>query len=293
MHKKILVTGGAGFVGSHLCEALTALGHNVTSIDNYFTGSPDNHVPGVSYIRGTTDSMRMDAMPRFDLVYHLGEYSRVEQSFDDINLVHRYNVNGTFRLLQAARNWGAKIIYAGSSTKFADEHDGYTISPYAFFKKQNTELVKQFCEWYHLDYAITYFYNVYGPREISEGKYATLIAKYMDRFDKGLPLQVVAPGTQKRNFTHIADIVQALILIGIDGKGDEYGIGHPDSYTVQEVAEMFNAPIEMLPPRPGNRMSAPVITNKTKSLGWEPEHNLETYIKDFLFAIPPAMKLYK
>lgn len=293
MRKNILVTGGAGFVGSHLCEALAVQGHNVTSIDNYFTGSPKNHVPGVTYIRGTTDSMRLETLPRFDLVYHLGEYSRVEQSFDDISLVHRYNVNGTFALLQAVRNWGAKIIYSGSSTKFADADPDYMISPYAFWKKQNTELVQQYCEWFHLDYAITYFYNVYGPREISEGKYATLIAKYMDRFDKGLPLQVVTPGTQKRNFTHVADIVQALILIGLKGSGDEYGIGHPDAYTVQEVAQMFRAPIEMLPPRQGNRMSAPVITSKTRALGWEPKHDLETYINDFLFATPPALELYK
>jgi UDP-glucose 4-epimerase len=293
MRKNILVTGGAGFVGSHLCEALVAQGHSVTSIDNYFTGSAKNHVPGVTYVKGTTDSMRLEELPRFDIVYHLGEYSRVEQSFDDINLVHRYNINGTFRLLQAARNWGSKIIYAGSSTKFADDDKDYMISPYAFFKKQNTELVKQFCEWYHLDFAITYFYNVYGPREIREGKYATLIAKYMDRYEKGLPLQVVAPGTQKRNFTHIADIVQALILIGINGHGDEYGIGHPESFTIQEVAEMFQAPVEMLPPRKGNRMSAPVLTSKTRALGWEPEHNLREYVSDFLFAKGQDEKLYK
>jgi len=281
MAKTILITGGAGFVGSHLAEALVRQGHRVLSYDNYFTGSEDNHVPGVDYIIGSTQYLNPKSWgwPKPDLVYHLGEYSRVEQSFDDIELVHDFNINGTFNVLQAVREWGCKLVYAGSSTKFAGENDpNYVMSPYAWSKAKNTELVKKFSEWYGIDFAITYFYNVYGPREIQDGKYSTLIAKYAKLTKENKPLPVVFPGTQERNFTHVKDIVNALLLIGEHGSGDEYGIGHPDAYTVLEVAEMFDGEIEIMPARRGNRMAAPVITEKTRALGWEPLNNLKDYI---------------
>jgi len=277
---KILVTGGAGFVGSHLCERLFGLGHDVTSLDNYFTGSTANHISGVNYISGSTEHINDIFRTRqFDLVYHLGEYSRVEQSFDDIDLVWQYNKLGTYEVLKYVGKTGAKLLYAGSSTKYADQTPDYIPSPYAWSKASNTELVKQYAQWYNLDYAITYFYNVYGKREIKEGKYATLIAKYktLAKHNKSLP--VVMPGTQKRNFTHIDDIVDALILIGKNGSGDEYGIGNPKDFSILEVAELFGQPIEHLPERKGNRMSASVLTTKTEALGWKPQRNLVDYIE--------------
>jgi UDP-glucose 4-epimerase len=275
----ILVTGGAGFVGSHLCERLRDLGHEVTSLDNYFTGSILNHLPGVNYVHGSTEQI-LDVFRsrKFDLVYHLGEYSRVEQSFDDMEYVWNFNKVGTYEVLKYIRKSGAKLVYSGSSTKFADEHEGYIQSPYAWSKASNTELVKQYSQWYDIDYAITYFYNVYGKREIKEGKYATLIAKYKMYSKEGKPLPVVLPGNQKRNFTHIDDIVNALILIGETGHGDEYGIGSPQEFTVLEVAKLFGVSIEFLEPRKGNRMSAQVITEKTRKLGWEPKNELAKYI---------------
>lgn len=279
MAKTILVTGGAGFVGSHLAEALSQQGHQVISYDNYFTGSENNHVPGVEYIKGSTEYLDVDSIPKPDLVYHLGEYSRVEQSFDDIELVHQYNIDGTFKVLQAVREWGCKLVYSGSSTKFVDDADkGYVMSPYAWSKAKNTELVTKYSEWYGIDFAITYFYNVYGPREIQDGKYSTLIAKYAKLMKDGKKMPVVLPGTQKRNFTHVNDIVNALLLIGEIGKGDEYGIGHSDAYSVLEVAKMFGGEIEILPPRRGNRMEAKVLSEKTRALGWSPKYNLKDYI---------------
>jgi UDP-glucose 4-epimerase len=277
---KILVTGGAGFVGSHLCERLVSLGHEVTSLDNYFTGSRDNHVDGVTYIKGETIDINSISISDHQIVYHLGEYSRVEQSFDDLDLVWRFNKLGTYEVLQYIRNTGAKLIYSGSSTKFADVTDGYIPSPYTWSKASNTELVKQYAEWFGIDYAITYFYNVYGKREIKEGKYATLIAKYKTLAAAGQPLPVVLPGTQKRNFTHIDDIVDALVLIGEYGHGDEYGIGSPEAFTVLEVAELFGLPIEHLEPRKGNRMSAKVLTDNTANLGWSARRDLKTYINN-------------
>ena len=132
--------------------------------------------------------------------------------------------------------------------------------------------------WYNVPYAITYFYNVYGSREIQTGKYATLIALFKEKMQKGEPLSVVSPGTQKRNFTHIDDIIDALVLVGEFGYGDEFGIGSDEAYTILEVAQMFGGKIEMLPERRGNRMSAEVISDKTKALGWNPQKRLSEYI---------------
>lgn len=277
---KILVTGGAGFVGSHLSERLVSLDHDVTSLDNYFTGSVDNHVRGVKYVTGSTEDIHKIPQlmhEKFDYVFHLGEYSRVEQSFEDFDLVWKYNILGTKEVLRFAKYNGAKLIYSGSSTKFV-KHDGYVASPYAWSKASNTEFVKQFCTWHDMDYAITYFYNVYGKREIKDGKYATLIAKYKNLMIQKKRLPIVLPGTQQRNFTHIDDIVDALILIGFNGHGDEYGIGNPKAYSVQEVAEIFGGPVDYLPERRGNRMSADVLAEKTIALGWKPQRDLTKYI---------------
>ena len=277
---KILVTGGAGFVGSHLCERLTKDTNNkVYSLDNYFTGSEANHVPNVTYIKGDTSDIAslVDFVP--DMVYHLGEYSRVEQSFDDIEKVWNYNKDGIFAVLQFVRKAGCKILYAGSSTKFGDGGLGRSASPYAWTKATNTELVMNYGDWFNVPYAITYFYNVYGEREIQTGRYATLIALFKEKMKNKEKLTIVSPGTQKRNFTHIDDIIDGLVLVGENGYGDEFGIGSPESFTVLEVAELFGGEIQMLPERKGNRMTADVMTDKTKALGWSPKSTLADYIE--------------
>jgi len=280
--KKILVTGGAGFVGSHLCESLVKEGNKVYSLDNYFTGSIDNHVDKVDYIKGNTNQIDEKVTVTPDIIYHLGEYSRVEQSFDDIKLVHESNTQGTFKVLEFARRNSCKIVYAGSSTKFGDGGLARNASPYAYSKASNTELVKNYGAWFNIPYAVTYFYNVYGPREIRTGKYATLIALFKEKIKNKELLTVVSPGTQKRNFTHVNDIVKALILIGKKGYGDDFGIGSDESYSVLEVANLFGGIIEMLPERKGNRMTSEIITEKTRLLGWKPEKKLEEYITSFL-----------
>jgi len=281
MKKKILVTGGAGFVGSHLCERLAKNpNYEVYSLDNYFTGSESNHVENVTYIKG--DTKDIDKLVNFnpDMVYHLGEYSRVEQSFDDMEKVWEYNKDGIFRVLEFVRKAGCKILYAGSSTKFGDGGLGRSASPYAWTKASNTELVENYGAWYNVPYAITYFYNVYGPREIQTGKYATLIALFKEKMKNNEALTIVRPGTQKRNFTHIDDIVDGLILVGENGYGDEFGIGSEEAFSIKEVAELYGGKIEMLPERRGNRMTAEVISDKTKALGWEPKRKLKDYIEE-------------
>jgi UDP-glucose 4-epimerase len=281
---KILVTGGAGFVGSNLCTRLVQLGHKVVSVDNYFTGSVNNHVDGVTYYGennelNTMNISILDFVPEY--IYHLGEYSRVEQSFDDFDKVWEYNVQGTIEVIKFAKKHNAKLIYAGSSTKFGSD-GGANSSPYAFTKSTNTQLVQNFAEWYGLDYAITYFYNVYGKNEIADGPYSTLIAKFNTMRKQGKALTVVSPGTQERNFTHVDDIVDGLILVGFNGQGDGYGIGSPETFTVLDVAQMFKSEIEFLPARKGNRMSAEVITEKTRELGWVPRHHLRDFIEELI-----------
>lgn len=277
--KKILVTGGAGFIGSHLCERLSEDDDNeVYSLDNYFTGSRSNHVEKVTYITGNTSDIAklVDFTP--EIVYHLGEYSRVEQSFDDIATVWTSNKDGIFAVLEFVRKANCKILYAGSSTKFGDGGLGRTASPYAWTKASNSELVINYGNWFEVPYAITYFYNVYGDREIASGKYATLIALFAEKMKAGKPLSIVSPGTQRRNFTHIDDIVDGLVLVGNYGYGDGFGIGNEESFSILEVAELFGGKVEMLPERKGNRITAEVFTDKLRSLGWSPKNSLQDYI---------------
>ncbi|MDP2850902.1 MAG: NAD-dependent epimerase/dehydratase family protein [Sulfuricurvum sp.] len=280
MRKQILVTGGAGFVGSHLCERLSKNpNYEVYSLDNYFTGSETNHVPNVTYIKGETAQISELITFNPDMVYHLGEYSRVEQSFDDIEKVWRYNKDGIFAVLEFVRKVGCKILYAGSSTKFGDGGLGRSASPYAWTKATNTELVMNYGTWFNVPYAITYFYNVYGSREIQSGKYATLIALFKEKMKNSEPLTIVSPGIQKRNFTHIDDIIDGLILVGENGYGDEFGIGSPEAFSVLEIAQMFGGEIQMLPERKGNRMTADVMSAKTEALGWSPKKTILEYIE--------------
>ena len=279
MKKKILVTGGAGFIGSNLCEKLAEDPNNIVySLDNYSTGSRDNHISNVTYIEGETADIAKLINFNPDIIYHLGEYSRVEQSFEDIEKVWRSNKDGIFAVLQFCRKTGAKLVYAGSSTKFGDGGLGRSQSPYAWTKASNTELVANYGTWFNVPFAIVYFYNVYGKREIASGKYATLIALFKEKILRGEPLTVVSPGTQKRNFTHIDDIINGLVLVGENGYGDEFGIGSPDAYTILEITQKFGGEVIMLPERKGNRMTADVVTAKTEALGWKATKSINDYI---------------
>lgn len=281
-HKCILVTGGAGFIGSHLCARLVQEGHNVISLDNYFTGSRENHVPGVEYRDGHTKDIEKHILEIPDLIYHLGEYSRVEKSLEEPALVWDLNKDGTFGVVEFWRKNGCKLVYAGSSTKFGDGGLGRMQSPYAWTKASNTELVQNYGAWYGLPYAVTYFYNVYGPGERS-GTYGTVIEIFRQKCQAGEPLTVTAPGTQRRNFTHIDDIIAGLMLVGEEGTGGDFGIGDELAYSILEVATMFGGDIRMKPAVQGNRMSADIDTSKTRSLGWSPVKNLADYIKEVRF----------
>ena len=275
--KLILVTGGAGFIGSHLCERLVNGGHTVISLDNYFTGSRENHIEGVEYREGHTKDIQKHISEKPDIIFHLGEYSRVEKSLEEPALVWDLNKDGTFGVLEFWRKHPCKLIYAGSSTKFGDGGLGRDQSPYAWTKATNTELVRNYGTWYNLPYSITYFYNVYGPGERS-GTYGTVIEIFRQKYKKGEPFTVNAPGTQKRNFTHVDDIIDGLMLVGADGTGDNFGIGDEKAYSILEVAELFGGEVIMMPAKQGNRMTSDVDTSKTRAIGWSPKRNLSDYI---------------
>lgn len=283
----VVVTGGAGLIGSHLIELLVKK-YRVVSLDNYFIGRKTSHIEGAQYIEGHTkdiETLLGDEDPF--IIFHLGEYSRVEQSFKDIDTVWDLNVHGSFRVLEYWRKRNqdkhspCKLVYAGSSTKFSDGGLGRYQSPYAWMKASNTELVQNYGKWFELPYAITYFYNNYGARELSEGPYASVIGRFKEQYWKGEPLTVVSPGTQKRNFTYAGDTARALMMVGEKGQGDEYGIGSPESYTVLELARMFTDHIVMLPERQGNRMDSIVDTTRVeKEFGWKPQMTVKKYIEE-------------
>lgn len=283
--KTVIVTGGAGLIGPSLIELLLPK-YRVVSLDNYFIGSEKNHIEGAMYIKGhTKDISTLLAMGKPSIIFHLGEYSRVEQSFDDIEFVRESNVAGTFRVLEYWRKLNqsgeeCKLVYAGSSTKFADGGLGRDQSPYAWMKASNTELVNNYHKWFGLPFAITYFYNGYGPRELSEGPYASVMGRFKKQYYAGQPITVVSPGNQRRNFTHVEDLARGLFAVGENGQGDEYGLGSPESYSILEIAQMFGGEIKMLPERKGNRMESVMDTTRAeKEFGWKPQHTVREYIE--------------
>ena len=278
--RNILVTGGAGFVGSALIKELVKdSNNNVYSLDNYFTGTEKNHVEGATYISGETqhihDLIRNGS--EIDIVYHFGEYSRVSTSFEDRDVVWNSNMLGTYQVLRFCLENNCKLIYSASSTKFGDEGKNVFQSPYALYKAHNADLINCYSEWFGLDSVICYFYNVYGPGQITQGKYATVIGIFERQYQTEEPLTVVFPGTQERSFTHIDDVVKGLLLLA-KTSGDGYCIGTEESYQIIEVAKMFTQNIVYLDERKGERYSSSIDLEKMRSLGWAPKIKLPDYI---------------
>ncbi len=282
--KTILVTGGAGFIGSHLCERLVAQGHRVISLDNYFTGSRDNHIEGVEYREGHTKHIAARIPERPDLLYHLGEYARVEQSVLEPDIVEDLNTRGTAAVIEFWRMHKCKLVYAGSSTKFGDGGAARHTSPYARTKAENSELVKRVGENENLPYSIVYFYNVFGARERA-GVYGTVVEQFRRMYASGAPCAIVRPGTQERNFTHVADIVDALVRVGEGGQGDEYGVGNDKAHSILNLAQLFefsDDTIVFFPERRGNRTTSTLNSSKTQALGWQPHRSLADYVQAFI-----------
>ena len=280
--KLAVVTGGAGFIGSHLCERLVKEGYRVISLDNYFTGSKDNHVAGVEYREGHTKDIAALIPEDPDIIYHLGEYARTAVAIDEPDIVLDLNTLGTIGVLEYWRRKKCKLVYAGSSTIKADTREdgveGRDLSPYTWTKAANTDLVRNYSRWYNLPYATAYFFNVYGPRERA-GKYGTVVEIFRQNLINKVPHTVYSPGTQTRTYTHVGDTVNALVLVGDKGQGDDFGICSSDMVGTLELAQMFGGEIDMKPARSTSRPSTPVNCSRVEELGWKQEHFLKDYIE--------------
>lgn len=281
----ILVTGGAGFIGSNLVKRLKQQDHNIVVLDNYSAGKRSNEVPGVTYIEQDTKAINSLELPFTpEIVYHLGEYSRIHPSFADYKKVWQYNTVGTFEVLEYCKNRDIKIVYAASSTKFAKE--GVDHSPYSLTKAMSINLVKAFAKWYDLKYSICYFYNVFGPgNDSSPAKgYEPVINRFENQFKHNQPLTVCGDGQQKRIFTYVGDIVDGLIKSAKYSENDEFELGNPiKSYTILEIAKMFTNNIQFVEGRKGDRSDSVLQTyNQTcEKLNWKPTMSIEEWIHLF------------
>lgn len=284
--KLIVVTGGAGFVGSHLCERLVAEGYRVISLDNYFTGTAANHVAGVEYRTGHTKDIATLVPETPTIIFHLGEYSRVAPSFFEPDVVWDLNIVGTLAVLEWWREKKCKLVYAGSSTKFVQDARSSDVAgrdraPYNFAKAMNSELVHNYGTWYDLPYSVAYFYNVYGPRERAgqfEGTYGTVVETFRQCAQKNYPATIFGTGEQTRAFTHVLDTISALLLIGEKGGADEYAISAAEGYSLNALADMFGLQKSYKEATRSSRSSAPEDTAKLQALGWKQQYTLKGYI---------------
>lgn len=283
---KILVTGGAGFIGSNLIKRLNTPQNNIVSLDNYSTGYIKNHHKGVTYINGNTwEILDIEELKYFkpDIIFHFGEYSRIHQSFQEISEVYSSNCLGTQQVLEYALINNSFLIYSGSSAIFGDDTKK-NLSPYAFTKSKNIELIHNYNKWFNtrLKFAICYFYNVYGPGQIQTGNYATVIGIFEEQYKNNLPFTVVKPGTQKRCFTHIDDIIDGIILVSEKGEGDGYLLGNNEEYSILDIVKLFDTDFVYLQERKGERYKSAFYDSKTIELGWSPKNSLKKYIKTLL-----------
>jgi len=281
----ILVIGGAGFIGSNLIKTL-ASDKVIISLDNYSSGYKTNHIINVNvkYIEGNSwDILNIDELKNFKpvIIYHFGEYSRISQSFEEPSKVFKSNTYGTQQVLEYAVLNKSKLIYSGSSAIFGN----YNLSPYAFTKAKNIELIKNYKDWYGLEYSIVYFYNVYGQGQITKGNYATVIGIFEEQYKNKKPLTVVKPGTQTRFFTHVDDIIRGLLLVAEKGEGDGYMLGTRKDISIFDLVKMFNTEYVMIESKKGERYTSIMESNKMyEELGWEPIINIEDYIKNIILS---------
>tara|TARA_B100001123_G_scaffold123456_1_gene143820 strand:- start:572 stop:1459 length:888 start_codon:yes stop_codon:yes gene_type:complete len=287
--KKILVTGGAGFVGTNLIHLLLKkTKHKILSIDDYSSGSKKNHIKNrrVKYIRGDTKNISQILKNPKDIisVFHFGEFARIYQSFIKMNECISSNSVGTNAVFNYCLKNKIKLIYSATSASLGNKGNDKNLSPYAFTKAKNLELLENLKKWFNFKYEVIYFYNVYGPHQICKGDMATVIGIFEYHYKLKKPLPVVKPGTQTRRFTHIHDTVEICYQAWKRKLCRHYSIANHKTYSILDVAKMFNTRIRYLPKRPGERYAS-ALTNKNlsnkvyKHFG---KVELKDYIRDFL-----------
>ena len=278
--KKILVTGGAGFIGSNLVKRLKDAGNRVVCLDDYSTGDKSTHIEGVKYIKGDIETIEY-LKGEYDVCYHLAALSRIQPSFDDPTECFRVNVKGTESVLEWARHNNVKVVYAGSSSKHHNPSD----SPYAMYKYLGEEVCKLYKQTFDVDVEICRFYNVYGPGETTDGDYAALLGIWRTQVFNSEPITIVGDGEQRRDFTHVDDIVDGLIKVSeTDTKHeDAWELGCGVNYAINDVAQMFRERYECdhvyIPDQKGNYRETLRDNDDTlEILGWKPKDRLREYI---------------
>ena len=288
-NKIIIVTGGAGFVGTNLIDLLLKkTKHKIVSIDNYTSGARKNHISNrrVKYLRGDTQniSLIIKNPKKIVTVFHFGEFSRIYQSFKKMNQCINSNSVGTNAVFSFCLKNKIKLIYSATSASLGNKGNDKNLSPYAFTKAKNLELLENLKKWFNFKYEVIYFYNVYGPHQICKGDMATVIGIFEDHYKLKKPLPVVKPGTQSRRFTHIYDTVEICYLAWKKKMCRHYSIANHKTYSISEVARMFNTKIRYFPRRRGERYASALtsmnLSNKVyKYFG---KINLKDYIKNFI-----------
>jgi len=274
----IMVTGGAGFIGTNLIKRLLKDGHNVVSIDNYSTGTEENHQEGCVYhdvdIRDAFDFDFFMENP--DVIYHLAALPRIQPSFEFPALTMEIGVLGTMNILEWAKNKECKVIYAGSSSV----HSGKFKNPYTFSKDVGEEVVELYQKHFGLKSSIARFYNVYGPHQLTEGGYTTLIGRWIHNIENDIQCEIYGDGEQRRDFTHIDDIVSGLLsCVGKEHKAEEFELGSGKNYSINEVADIFDCETTYIPERPGEYdVTLCDYSKAKKQLGYKPTDTLKKYI---------------
>ncbi len=266
----IIVTGGAGFVGSNLIELLLKKTNlKIISLDNYSSGTKKNHVKNkrVSYLNGDTKNIDKIFKQKKNIhsVFHFGEFARIYQSFLKMNECLESNTIGTNAVFNFCLKNKIKLIYSATSASIGNNGMDKNLSPYAFTKSKNLEMLENLKKWFKFKYEVVYFYNVYGPKQISTGSMATVIGIFEEQYKNNKPLTVVKPGTQSRRFTHVKDTVDICYYAWKKNRCRHYSISNKKSYTIIEVAKMFKSKIKYLKFRPGERYAS-ALTNMNLSI---------------------------
>tara|TARA_A100001015_G_scaffold99704_1_gene110787 strand:+ start:101 stop:982 length:882 start_codon:yes stop_codon:yes gene_type:complete len=290
MKKLIIVTGGAGFVGSNLIEyLLTRTNFKIISLDNYSSGTKKNHFKNyrVKYIKSNTSEINKHLNKyknKINSIFHFGEFARIFQSFRKFDECYQSNTIGSKAVFKFCLDNKIKLIYSATSATLGNNCNDKNLSPYAFTKSKNLELLENLKKWFGFKFEVIFFYNVYGPRQIKVGDMATVIGIFENQYSRKKPLTVVSPGTQTRRFTHINDTVKVCYEAFKSNNSKYYSISNKKSYSILQVAKMFNSEIKLVKPREGERYASALtkISSKNKIIQKFGKIQLKDYISSII-----------